>query len=168
MEKRVPQNIQDAVGVRMRVDHLLRGLTPRERQVAAAVAHAASNHEAADTLSMAPRTVECHLTRIYMKLGVTTRLQLAVVLGGRCPAGLGSPWSSLSPTERNVATLVSAGMSNKAAATRLYLSPKTVEYHLGRIYRKLCITSRCQLLDVLANLDTWRHESASEAKASTG
>ena len=43
--------------------------------------------------------------------------------------------------------LVGAGMSNRLAASQLYLylSPKTVEFHLGRIYRKLGVTSRCQL-----------------------
>jgi DNA-binding CsgD family transcriptional regulator len=117
---------------------------------------------------MAPKTVESHLAHIYMKLGVTSRLQLAAALVARCPVGHDSLWSSLSPTERNIVTLVSAGMSNKAVATRLYLSPKTVEYHLSRIYCKLRITSRCQLLDVLANLDTLSpQESTSEAKALT-
>jgi hypothetical protein len=44
-----------------------------------------------------------------------------------------------------------AGIDNRSVAARLNLSPKTVEYYLGCIYRKLRITSRCQLPGVLAN-----------------
>ncbi len=47
--------------------------------------------------------------------------------------------------ERRVAELIIAGASNKQAAAELFLSPKTVESHLGRIYRKLGVTSRTQL-----------------------
>jgi DNA-binding CsgD family transcriptional regulator len=132
-------------------DHLLRALTPRERQVALAVAAGASNRQVATALSMAPRTVECHLAHIYTKLGIASRVQLAVVLGTPSTGIIGSTWSSLTTMEREVAVLVGAGMSNRLAAKLLHLSPKTVEFYLGRIYRKLRITSRCQLPGVLAS-----------------
>jgi DNA-binding NarL/FixJ family response regulator len=132
-------------------DHPLITLTLRERQVAQAVAAGASNREVAAALSMAPKTVECHLAHIYTKLDVTSRVQLAVVMGGQATAPLDSPLSCLTPTEQVVVALVGTGMSNRAVAARLYLSPKTVECYLGRIYRKLRIRSRCQLPGILAD-----------------
>ncbi len=44
-----------------------------------------------------------------------------------------------------MAALVAAGASNKEAAGELFLSPKTIETHLSRVYRKLGISSRTQL-----------------------
>jgi DNA-binding CsgD family transcriptional regulator len=51
----------------------------------------------------------------------------------------------LTDQERAVARLVAAGLGNKAAAAELYVSVKTVQYHLTRIYRKLHISSRSEL-----------------------
>ena len=50
--------------------------------------------------------------------------------------------ASLTPGELSVAHLVAQGLSNREVAARLYVSPKTVEYHLGYIFAKLHITSR--------------------------
>ena len=52
---------------------------------------------------------------------------------------------SLTAQERIVAELVAEGASNREAADRLFVSVKTIEYHLGNIYRKLDIRSRSQL-----------------------
>jgi DNA-binding CsgD family transcriptional regulator len=51
----------------------------------------------------------------------------------------------LTAREREVAELVSRGMTNQQAASRLYLSEKTVEFHLRNVYSKLGITSRREL-----------------------
>jgi DNA-binding CsgD family transcriptional regulator len=40
-------------------------------------------------------------------------------------------------------------MSNRAAAVQLYLSPKTVEYHLARVFTKLGLRSRHELAERL-------------------
>src|SRR5438093_10335106 len=56
----------------------LRRLTARERELVALVAAGASNKEIADRLSIAERTVKAHLTSIFRKLGVSSRLHLAV------------------------------------------------------------------------------------------
>jgi len=53
--------------------------------------------------------------------------------------------SVLSPAERRVAEAVGRGLSNKQAATELYLSAKTVDAHLGAVYRKLGIATRAEL-----------------------
>jgi DNA-binding NarL/FixJ family response regulator len=51
----------------------------------------------------------------------------------------------LSPSERAVAELAAAGMTNRDVAAALFISPKTVEANLARIYRKLNIRSRAEL-----------------------
>jgi DNA-binding CsgD family transcriptional regulator len=56
----------------------------------------------------------------------------------------------LTPQERAVARLVASGHTNRQAASALVLSEKTVEYHLGKVYAKLGITSRTQLVLRLA------------------
>ena len=61
-------------------------------------------------------------------------------IGGRGPAT-----NELTPAEERVATLVGEGLSNKEVAARLFISVKTVEGHLSRIYTKLGIRSRAAL-----------------------
>jgi DNA-binding NarL/FixJ family response regulator len=51
----------------------------------------------------------------------------------------------LTPHELQVAMVVAQGATNKEAAAALFLSPKTVEHHLGQIYRKLQLRSRTEL-----------------------
>ncbi|GGW91411.1 helix-turn-helix transcriptional regulator [Streptomyces chartreusis] len=51
----------------------------------------------------------------------------------------------LTEQERRIAGLVAEGATNKEAAAALFLSPKTVEFHLGNVYRKLGVRSRSQL-----------------------
>ena len=52
----------------------------------------------------------------------------------------------LTPQETQVARLVSAGLSNKDVAAQLFLSPRTVEYHLRKVFQKLGIASRAELI----------------------
>jgi DNA-binding CsgD family transcriptional regulator len=51
----------------------------------------------------------------------------------------------LTPSEQRVAELAASGMKNRDVATALFISPKTVEANLARIYRKLGIKSRAEL-----------------------
>jgi DNA-binding CsgD family transcriptional regulator len=51
----------------------------------------------------------------------------------------------LTPSEQRVAELAALGMKNRDVATALFISPKTVEANLARIYRKLGIKSRAEL-----------------------
>jgi DNA-binding NarL/FixJ family response regulator len=56
----------------------------------------------------------------------------------------------LTPQEMQVARLVSTGSTNREVAAQLFLSEKTIEAHLGRIFRKLGIRSRTALAAALA------------------
>lgn len=56
-----------------------------------------------------------------------------------------SGWASLTPAELDVVRLVSEGLGNKEIAQRLFVSPRTVQSHLTRVYTKLGLTSRVQL-----------------------
>jgi DNA-binding CsgD family transcriptional regulator len=56
----------------------------------------------------------------------------------------------LTPHELQVAMIVARGATNKEAAASLFVSPKTVEHHLGQIYRKLDLRSRTELTALLS------------------
>ncbi|MFJ5260163.1 LuxR C-terminal-related transcriptional regulator [Streptomyces sp. NPDC088387] len=55
----------------------------------------------------------------------------------------------LSDREREIAGLAAAGLRNREIAERLFLSPRTVETHIARAYRKLGVSSRVALSDAL-------------------
>lgn len=55
-------------------------------------------------------------------------------------------WSSFSEVEQAIARLVAQGMTNRQIATRVTLSPHTVNYHLRVLFRKLGISSRTELV----------------------
>jgi DNA-binding CsgD family transcriptional regulator len=63
---------------------------------------------------------------------------------------LGGP-ESLTPSERRIAELAAAGASNREIAQALFVTPKTVEYHLRNAFRKLDIESRRGLPQALAD-----------------
>jgi DNA-binding CsgD family transcriptional regulator len=51
----------------------------------------------------------------------------------------------LTPQERQTALLVTQGLTNREVAARLFLSPRTIEYHLSHAYQKLGVRSRSEL-----------------------
>jgi DNA-binding CsgD family transcriptional regulator len=61
-----------------------------------------------------------------------------------------SGWGALTPAERDVVRLVSEGLGNNDIATRLFVSPRTVQAHLTHVYTKLGLTSRVQLVQEVA------------------
>ena len=56
----------------------------------------------------------------------------------------------LTPQEVRVAAAVRRGASNREIAAELFLAPKTIEFHLRQIYRKLGVHSRTQLVASMA------------------
>jgi DNA-binding CsgD family transcriptional regulator len=60
------------------------------------------------------------------------------------------PRSLLTPQELQVSLLLVEGRTTREAAAALFLSPKTIEYHLRKVYTKLGIGSRADLADVLS------------------
>jgi DNA-binding NarL/FixJ family response regulator len=81
--------------------------------------------------------------RELRRLGRRTRTRTRTGARG---TGLGA----LSPRETEIATLVATGQRNRDVAAALFLSEKTIESHLARIYDKLGVRSRAALATILA------------------
>jgi DNA-binding CsgD family transcriptional regulator len=80
---------------------------------------------------------------IFERLGAPTWAEQARAELGR--VGLRRAPDELTPTERRVAELAATGMTNREVASAAFMSPKTVEANLSRVYRKLGIASRAEL-----------------------
>jgi DNA-binding CsgD family transcriptional regulator len=74
-------------------------------------------------------------------------------ISGRAPAP-----GALTPAETRIAALVAEGKTNREVAAALFLSERTVEGHLSRVYGKLGVRSRTELARELASRET--HEVA--------
>jgi len=61
-------------------------LTPRERELVGLVAGGANNKDVARRMAISVKTVKTHLTSIFKKLGLSTRLELAVAVGRSAPS----------------------------------------------------------------------------------
>jgi DNA-binding CsgD family transcriptional regulator len=70
------------------------------------------------------------------------------------PQSTGAGPAALSSREREVAGLVASGKTNKDIAAALYLSEKTIESHLARIYDKLDVHSRAALTAIIVREGT--------------
>jgi len=72
---------------------------------------------------------------------------LAAASGARRarPPRIPSVGDELTEQEAQIARLAQAGLSNPEIGTRLFISARTVQYHLGKVFTKLGITSRNQL-----------------------
>jgi len=69
----------------------------------------------------------------------------------------------LTPQERQIAVMVRDGLSNHEVGARLFLSPRTVEWHLRKIFVKLSITSRRQLRSAITGADWAPGEAAASS-----
>jgi DNA-binding CsgD family transcriptional regulator len=123
--------------------HLLYGeWLRRHRQRAEAREHLRTAYELFVSMQM-----EAFAERARRELGATgetVRKRAVQVTAGE----------ELTAQERQIALLVRDGLSNPEVATRLFLSPRTVEWHLRKIFTKLSVDSRRQLRDVLPRGDT--------------
>ncbi|HEU0192489.1 MAG TPA: LuxR C-terminal-related transcriptional regulator [Mycobacterium sp.] len=85
---------------------------------------------------------------LYLSLGALTfvdRCDRELKAGGVHQLRGTHRYTELTPQEDAVASLVAQGLSNREVAAELYISPKTVQYHLTRIYTKLGVRSRSEL-----------------------
>jgi LuxR family transcriptional regulator, maltose regulon positive regulatory protein len=76
---------------------------------------------------------------------VDQQLDLPGPLGGRRPQG-----AILTPTETQIAALVAPGRTSQQVADALFVSPKMVEWYLSKIYKKLHVRPRAELVAKLA------------------
>jgi DNA-binding CsgD family transcriptional regulator len=144
-----------------------RGLLADDGGFAAELAGALAVHTALEDVFGEARTRLClgeRLRRRGLRVEARRELHLALELFERLEA---VPWAErarselrasgerlrrreeardeLTPQELQVALQVAEGKTNKEVAAALFLSPKTIEFHLGRIYRKLGLSSRAAL-----------------------
>ncbi len=93
-------------------------------------------------------TVISTARELYLSLGAHTyvaRCDRELKAGGLHQARGSRDDVELTPQEEAVSTLVAQGLSNREVAAELYVSTKTVQYHLTRIYAKLGVRSRSEL-----------------------
>ena len=85
---------------------------------------------------------------LFVSLGATTyveRCERELKAGGLNVSRGERGDVELTPQEEAVTALVARGLSNREVAAELFISPKTVQYHLTRIYAKLGVRSRSEL-----------------------
>jgi len=81
-----------------------------------------------------------------------TRRELRAVGEAPPPPSAGG-LAVLTPQELQISRLVAAGASNREIAAQLFLSPRTVEYHLYKVYPKLGVGSRTELARLILTTD---------------
>lgn len=145
-----------------------RGLLAGEERFDDEFVEALRLHDAGDDFSRA-RTMLCYgeaLRRAARKSEAREQLRAAHALFDELEA---APWADrarrglratgerlrrasprlgeeLTPQELQVTPQVAAGKTNKEAGAALFLSPKTVEFHLARVFRKLDVSSRAEVI----------------------
>jgi DNA-binding CsgD family transcriptional regulator len=85
--------------------------------------------------------------------GAALSLAEAIALAAPQPWGPRRPtrgWASLTATEIQVVDLVGEGLTNPEVAHRMFLSPRTVQSHLSRAFRKLGVASRRELREAVS------------------
>ncbi|QKJ18014.1 helix-turn-helix transcriptional regulator [Microbacterium hominis] len=96
------------------------------------------------------RAAHDHFHRLGCALWQDRAAAELAAAGVRVPAAAANATSLLTPQELQVSLLLVDGHTTREAAAALFLSPKTVEYHLRKVYVKLGIGSRPELAALIA------------------
>lgn len=154
-----------------------RGLLAGDADFEAAFGEALRLHEVAGASLAAARTALLYgerLRRLGRRVAARTQLRDALATFERLGAGAWARRAEselrasgetlrrrdpaaaerLTPQELQIALVVASGATNREAGAALFLSPKTIEVHLGRVYRKLGIRSRTELARLVAGNET--------------
>jgi FixJ family two-component response regulator len=141
-------------------------LSPREKEVMALVTAGFINKQAAHLIGLTEITVKFHRHNLMKKLGARSLVDLvrfADTLGGsrvmrsypprseREARDLRARYDSLSPREKEVMALVTAGLINKQAAHQIGVTEITVKFHRHNLMKKLGARS---LVDLVRFADT--------------
>jgi len=86
-----------------------------------------------------------------LAFGERARRELAAT-GETVRSRTSGPHDELTPQEAQIAQLARAGLSNQEIGAQLFLSTRTIEWHLRKVYTKLGVTSRRELQTALAPL----------------
>jgi DNA-binding CsgD family transcriptional regulator len=142
--------LAEAVGDRVRAIHALeRGLSQHAKQdrplerartelaLGVVLRGAQQKRPARETLQRSLRTFQAAGARLWARRA----LRELGRIGGRAA----TPEGQLSATETSIAQLTQTGRTNHEIARALHLSPRTVEWNLSKIYRKLGVRSRTEL-----------------------
>src|SRR5829696_647194 len=99
------------------------------------------------------RTAHEMLDTIGMQAFAERARRELVATGGRARKRTVETRDELTPQEQQIARLARGGLSNPEIGARLFLSPRTVEWHLKKVFTKLEISSRMGLHDALPNAE---------------
>jgi DNA-binding NarL/FixJ family response regulator len=118
------------------------GLSARERDIALMVAEGLTNREIGLELHLSEHTVRAHVSRVLAAFGAASRFAVAARVAELFPAPPEDLPAPLTPRQLAVAERIAAGLGNAEIGRELELSVKTVEKHIGEIFRRWNVSSR--------------------------
>jgi DNA-binding CsgD family transcriptional regulator len=100
------------------------------------------------------RAADCQFTSIGMEAFAERARKELLATGERIRKRTVETRDDLTAQERQIAQLARDGLSNPEIGARLFLSPRTVEWHLGKVFTKLGVRSRRELANALPSSDS--------------
>ncbi|GAB3851949.1 hypothetical protein GCM10029963_40640 [Micromonospora andamanensis] len=145
---------QDPVGALAAARHAIRLFAGRQANLSLGQAHLAVAGCLDALREPGPAREHIHLARVIAERTPSAWLRQQVVNAQRRQGAGQRRWAvvagpDLTQAEHRVAVLVAEGLTNRAVAMRLYVTERTVEAHLTRVYRKLGVSSRATLAALL-------------------
>ncbi|MDR2106831.1 MAG: LuxR C-terminal-related transcriptional regulator [Coriobacteriales bacterium] len=135
-------------------------LSAREHEILLLLARGRTLPRIGESLYLSTSAVKYHTQAIYRKLGVHSRKELLRAL---CTVNVPTyalnliNYDMLTARERQVFGMLAAGKPTNAIAEALDLSPNTVKTHIKRVYQKLDIHSKQELIDLMNEGDDIVH-----------